>query len=143
MNKDWPRWIYSSVAVHFNDRKEDIALYFDRYDRDTDWAEFRLDGPFIEELSIGFWRVELTVNILITSFIGDDDYKIHRMVGTIGEAFTDICCYRYGDDDSYLGSLSIVPTLGSKINITQFGNISPENRFRRSSVEAAFRMYLP
>jgi hypothetical protein len=143
MNENWGRWIRASVVNHFMGLRQNIALYLDRYDRDTDWAELRYGGPYIDELSKGCFLLTVNVDIMITCFPGRDQYKMDRMTGIFSAAFTPICCRRYGDgivdDQSFLGDLYLST---GRVNITNFGLVLPDNKFQRSTVEADYIMYL-
>ncbi len=145
-DKNMHRWIITSINKHFLDLKEDVPLYFDHYQRDQDWAELRVSGPSVNEYSRDCFFLDCIINILLTSFIGADDYKIHRMAGLFVQACTPICCYRYGDgpddDQTQFGTLQLEPSERGKVDVVHFGIISPDNKFRRSFVEAAYKMEL-
>lgn len=143
MNKNWIRWIYISIINNFENVREDIPVYYDRVNRETDWAEVRMDGPHIRELSNGFFRIDVAVSALVTSYIGNYDYQLQRMLGMLSLGFDDICCYRYGDGDEDDASLLGILKPLNGFTVVNFGLISPESRFRRSQIEATFRMTLP
>jgi hypothetical protein len=128
MAKDinWSRWIYTSVVKHFTDvaLKAGIPLYLNRYDRDTDWAELRFGGPYITEPSKNVYFGTVNVDIMITCFVGTDQYAINRLTGIFQAYFIAICCYKYGDGDdddhSYFATLKLPD---SPINVTNYGLI--------------------
>lgn len=140
-NPNWGRWIYANVVNHFVQVSADaqIPIYLDRYDRDTDWAELRFGGPYISEPSKGFYYIDVNIDILVTCFVADDKYIIHRLTGIYEAAFTPLCLYKYGDgpddDHSYFGTLKLKD---SPIHVNNYGLIYPEQKFMRSSIEADF-----
>lgn len=118
----------------------------DHYQGNSDWAELRINGPSYNEFTRGDTKLTCLVNVLLTSYKGDDDYKIYAMTDIFKNAFDEICCYKYGsgpdDDQSYFGTLMLEKGNAGKIDIVHFGLIQPESKFRRSFVEAAFYMEL-
>lgn len=141
------RWMASSTAKHFKDAadKANIPFYLKQYKGDREWAEFRFDGPIQEDSTIGTFNLGCTINILVTSFISDDVYKIYRLAGIFASAAdNDICVYKYGDrdedDQSMIGSLQLFPSNTNKIDVVHYGIISPESQQERSSVEATYTM---
>ena len=82
-NPNWPRWIAASVAVYYkavadglnlpvliegiDERKADVMS--------VDHAEVRVNGPFIVQLSAGYFRLNVDSNILLTDIMeGEQAY---------------------------------------------------------------------
>lgn len=149
-----PRWIKASVYKYFSDgiaptlaMGQGCPIYFNNYKGDQSWAELRMDGPMIEEYECQSYRIDITVDILITAFIGSDDYALDRLVGFYGSLMDyDICCYKYGngpqDDQSQFGVLQLYPSKRNKVDIVNFGLIAPEAKQKRSCCEAPYTMWL-
>ena len=78
---------------------------------------------------------------------GIDEYEIDRMAGAFGTTLdNDICCFKYGngimDDQSMWGVLQMNPSDKYKVDIVNFGLITPDSKFKRSSCEASYCMWL-
>lgn len=154
VSEHWPRWVMASAAKHFDDRKQSLFMYVEGFDRTTeqesDYIEFRLDGPYINELSQNYYRLDTEINILIVSMVNDQDiYRIHRHCGLVSRIFFDpIMVYKYGagadDDGSLLGCMQLVQSLDQRefVRVTHFGKIDPAKPILQSSVEGHFHLFL-
>ncbi len=139
------RWMASSAAKHFKDAADGagVKLYLNSYSgKDGEWAEFRFDGPIQENSTIGTFSLGCTINILVTCFISDNDYRIFDLAGIFASAMdSDICVFKYGDgdedDQSLIGSLQL---FSNKIDTVHYGLIAAEAQQKRSSVEATYTM---
>ncbi len=153
-NPNWVRWIRASVNQHFHTivQPSGLMLLFEGTDRRTedqrDASELRLDGPKINEISKGYWRFDIVIDVLIKSALSDQNiYTIERDQGNVLAAFTtSISVFKYGDgiddDQTYLGCLVLCPDYGEAIIVTNFGQVQNEVRVRQSTVEATYRMEL-
>jgi hypothetical protein len=143
-----PRWIKASVYQHITDLSNNAyPIYLNSYQGDSTWAELRMDGPIIENYEFASFRFDVTFNILATCFCGTDEYAIDRMVGILGTTLdNDICLYKYGtgpdDDQSMFGRLQQYPSKDRKVDIVNFGLITPDSKFKRSSIEASYTLWL-
>ena len=150
LSKDLPRWIVASVSQHFEDRRQGIFMFIEGQLRRTsdlkDFIELRIDGPHYTELSKGFWRVYIEINVLIQSAQDKiDRYRIYKSAGVVASAFEQtISIFKFGDevgdDDSLVGCLKL---LGDKearerVQISHFGQIEPETGIFQSTVEAHY-----
>lgn len=154
VNKNWPRWIFASVSKHFDAEKNGLKLFIEGQHRDTredkDFLEFRLDGPYITEVSHNYFRLYIEVNVLVQSTKDQTSYhRIHENVGIAAAAFWNgIKVFKYGDgvgdDDSYLGCLRLVTDARGKerIQISHFGQIEPKTRLLQATVEGHYEMFL-
>jgi len=148
MNSNWTRWAFASFAKHFDTNKQSVFLYVDGTDRDTallkDFAEFRLDGPRIKQVTRTLWRLEVTVNILVQSTMDDNDaYKLQRTVGVMVAAFTPtIIGYEYGDSGNEFACFQLQSgsgnILGFDVRINNFGIIDETVRKQQSTVEGRY-----
>lgn len=111
-----------------------------------DFFELRVDGPYYTELSKGFWRVYIEINVLIQSAQDKiDRFRIYKTAGVVAAAFERIISiFKYGDevgdDDSLVGCLKL---LGDKearerIQISHFGQVEPQTGISQSTVEAHY-----
>jgi len=152
-NANWPRWIYASVSKHFQAIADayPIHMYIESVERDTKneskWLEFRLDGPQTREISKGYFRLDVEINILWSVHLDSADFhEQQRILGMLIEAMTDICIYKYGkgidDDDSLLGTLILQQDPNNPIRGNNFGQVRPDTQLVQGSVEGTYRMYL-
>lgn len=152
MNSNWPRWTFASFAKHFDDNKQTVFLYVDGTDRATallkDFAEFRIDGPKIKQVSRRDWELEVTVNILVQSTMDDKDaYKLQRSIGIMAAAFTpSVIGYEYGDSGNEFACFQLMSgsgqILGFDVRINHFGIIDTEVRKQQATVEGRYRAEL-
>jgi hypothetical protein len=152
LNSKWPVWSFASFAKHFDTNKQSVFLYVDGTDRDTadlkDFAEFRLDGPRIKQISRRDWHLEVTVNILVQSTMDDSDaYKLQRTVGIMVAAFTPtIIGYEYGDSGNEFACFQLLGgsgnILGFDVRINNFGIIDDTVRKMQATVEGRYRAEL-
>ena len=150
LSQHLPRWIISSVSQHFEGRRQGIFMFIEGQLRDTsdlkDFFELRVDGPYYTELSKGFWRVYIEINVLIQSAQDKEDrFRIYKTAGVVAAAFEQvISIFKYGDevgdDNSLVGCMKL---LGDKearerIQISHFGQVGPETGISQSTVEAHY-----
>jgi hypothetical protein len=138
-----PRWLTASINTYLATNSLNVPVYLNTYQGDQEWCEIRLDGPNIENYEFCSWKIDITINLLITCFSGNDQYRIDRVVGVFGSLLDrDICCYRYGpdliDDGSQWGILQMYPSKSRKIDVINFGLITPDSKFKRSQIEASY-----
>ncbi len=152
-DKNWDRWIFASVSKHFDDNKQGFKLFIEGNDYDlsteTNYFEFRMNGPMLREMSKDFWKLEIVVNILVVSKRDDRSiHTIHSNVGIAAAAFTKcIPVFKYGssDDDDrtiQLGVLELDTRGQLGIEISHFGQVGPDTKEMQSWVEGSYCMYL-
>lgn len=153
-NPNWPRWIYSSLVKHFNDRRKDVPFYVEGQSRSesvANYAELRVDGPYFNEVSHALWDIDILVAILIQTIRDDDDlYKIQRYSGIFLSSFTtDIPIFRFGDqegdDAKHLMCLSLSPERNERIRVTTYGQVQIATNIAQASIEAKYqtKLYTP
>jgi len=160
-NPNWPRWIFSSLAVHFKGVADGLNLPIitegiderEPEKMDVDRCELRINGPYIREVSKNYWRIWINVNILLTDYMegqGENTYKLMDWGGAFLEGMNlPIPIYKYGpdvggiDDQTLLGCLTMLR--GNRIEsirLIHFGQIGSEERIRQAAVDGRFEMYL-
>jgi len=80
INPHWARWIAASLAVYFKTVADNagITLLVEGIDEresekmEVDRAELRINGPFIRQLSEGYFRLDVDTNILLTDLMGGE-----------------------------------------------------------------------
>lgn len=143
MNENWPRWIFTSLAKHFDDAKGDIADYhvqgtIRRFNEDVERLEFRATGIDYDEQTDGQYRLSLTVGLLVTVPLdGANNYRIHQLTGRYVKAFeSPVIVKKYGagpdDDQSVLGCMQVK----GDIKVHDWGQIAMDVKVTQSSVES-------
>jgi len=158
-NPHWPRWIFASAADYFKQAADGIELPIliegiDEREAETiranDHVEFRLNGPAVTELSRSYFRLDVDVNLLLTSMMGGQTrnaYDIVRQAGVFLQAAAGpIPVFRWGegleDDQSSLGCLTLRSGLQDAVRVIHFGQISRDDRIRQSAVDARYHLFL-
>lgn len=154
-NKNWSRWVHASIGYHFQTRflAESLPLFIEGQHRDTnseaDFAELRIDGPRLTEVSKDCWLFRVEVNVLLTSVMNDSNYhRIQQSIGIAHNAYTQISVYRYGtgpdDDQSFVGCLQLLQNLHHRdwLETNQFGQIDIKTHILQATVEGHYKMLL-
>jgi hypothetical protein len=153
MDENLARWIFASVAKHFEPVATGLSLplFVEGIDERTDdtqradHAELRLTGPYVKEASKNYWLADVQVNLLFTSQMvmgGADAYNIVRWCGKFQSVMLDpIPVYQYGDSPStFVGCLKPVGNSAEAVRVYHFGQLDSNNRIRQSEVDALYRM---
>ena len=155
MDKNWARWIFASVTKFFEDGIS-IPVFVEGMDRETkdlkDFAEIRIDGPWFNELSAGYWKIYIEVNILIQSIMGDKNlHRFYDSIGDVNDAFqTCISVYKHPDVNSQNGDGSFFECFKlaedrydrEVIKTSNFGQVDKNVKLQQATVEAHYEMYL-
>lgn len=145
-NYNWPRWIFASISKHFSDKAviASLPIFIEGQTRapseNNDYIEFRFDGPSMQEVSRNYWSIDVEVNIMIVSFINEEDlHKIHRNIGLVCSFFTCIPIMRYGDDrTSLVGIMDTVQEGRERLIVTNYGQVQSDSRMLQATVEAMY-----
>jgi hypothetical protein len=154
----WTRWIFSSIVKYIKTVSDENNLPLlvegveDRLTskiRTTTHAEVRVNGPQLKEISAGYWRLYVSVNILIQDYMdaSHNAYDLFRNCGAFAEALlTPIQitkCGEGGDEDGDpVGCLTLRPELSQSVAVDHFGQLKENVRLRQSNVRGEFVMYL-
>ena len=148
------RWIYASIAGHFDDNKDSRKLFVESEDRDTnknqEWLELRIDGPLRKEVSKGCFWYNMEINILASRSMDEGNYHdVLRLMGVAEAAFVNkISVFKLGtdttgvDDQSFIGCLVLQQDQREAVISSYFGQIDPEKRLLQGTVEGHYRMEL-
>ncbi len=155
MNENLARWIFASIAKHFESTANGLSLpYFvegvdERTDEEmrADHIELRVTGPFVKEVSHNYWTVDVPVNVLFTAQMvmgGADAYNIVRWCGVFQNKMLDpIPVYKFGDDpNTSIGCLKPKKNSSEAVRVYHFGQLSKDDRVRQSEVDALYSMEL-
>jgi hypothetical protein len=159
-NPNWARWIEQSVAIFLKEVAEDteVVVLIDGVDerqpsnmKAQNRLEVRLNGPFSKELSKGYHRLYVDVNVLLISQMGGQNTNPFRHTDILGlyhEAMDGpIPISRYGtgpddDADELLGCLTPRPGNADMIRVLRFAQIDKTDRIKEGMVDARYVMYL-
>ncbi len=145
MNENWPRWIYASASKVFQTvaNAYPIHLFLEGTKRDTDqksnFIEFRMNGPRVTEISHGYFRLDLEINILYSISIGPDFHLPYKIAGKIVETMGDICIYKWGDGDALLGTLILKR---QPVVVSHFGQARADTDTVQGTIEGAYIIHL-
>jgi len=143
VNPNWNKWILISVIKHFqvlattNDWHFPIPGTISTNSIHDRFFELKLDGPKVTQLSRDYFRLLFGVNILYSTDIETNYQDDVIMSGLIAEAFSEICVYKWGDGDEYLGRFT--PIKDTVVN--NFG-IVKDTRIKQGSIESVYEIYL-
>jgi hypothetical protein len=156
MDKNLARWIFQSIAVHFESTASGLSLPFyvegvDEIDDDVmraDHVELRVTGPQVKEVSNGYFTVDVMINFLFTKLMSAtsaDGYDIIQWTGEFANVMLDpVPIYKYGsgvDDDSTLvGCLEVKKGNNEKVRVFHFGRLDKDTRVRQSVCDALYGM---
>jgi hypothetical protein len=114
----------------------------------TDFAEFRMDGPQIQEQTKNYFEINVSVNILAKATMDNDIHKIYRHLGIIEAAFTNIIpvfkCGNGPEDnpDELLGCLVLQTNNAERVRTNNFGQIREDLKVIQVTVEGHYKMFL-
>ena len=149
-----PKWVFSSCAKHFEDNISGITTFVEgAQERDlsgqSSWAEIRIDGPDIKEVSKNTYIIESGISILVATHFSPTAPLNHAInVGRAVAAFTDFYIYKYGSDSDDTGVVLEVFRLeplannADRIHIANMGQIDPAIKLLQTTVESHYRMVI-
>lgn len=147
-----PRWIAASVVVHMTTLIANIKVFVEETERDTfdnsEWVEIRFDGPHTTKWGPSFFKVEVDINLLISTSKDETDiYKHSRNIGLARKAMQQcIPVFRYGDgvDDTgeQIGILSLRQDLDRRLRVNRWGEVDKDLRLIQASVDGTYQMEL-
>ena len=119
-----------------------ITMYIEGIERKTTeedkHVEFRMDACGTEELSKGYYQIDININMLWSVDIDHVDfYESQRIIGKILEYMTNICVYEYADGEAYVGELVIQET-----QTANFGQIKEDAQVLQGTVDGRYVMHL-
>lgn len=152
LHTEWVRWCYESINKHFDDLKGEYNLYIEGDERttqdDAEFAELRIDGPFIMTPQKYLHYLDVEINILCQTHVDSKNhYRAQVMVGWFARAFRNlISVYKYGDgsldDGSLLGCFHLQRNRDEKIDVGHFGIIRSDTKILQSTIEGHYRLEL-
>lgn len=154
-NANWGRWIYASVSDHFNTAittlQPTAKVYVEGSDKENDdlmYCEFRMDGPYITEMSRNWWKVWINVNIFcVAKRSGKDFHAIHTLTGAVANSFNNsIECFKFGtqvgDDSTSFACLQLDTKRGDDVLVSHFGQIDPDLLEMQATVDGCYEAFI-
>lgn len=163
-NEHWARWIHSSIAKYLKTEvitpNPEISFLVEGLDDRTETftesphrAECRVNGPWTQEQSKGYWRLWVDINVLLMFQMGGqttDVYRLDKIAGKFLAAMdVHIPIFRTGliaedpqNDGSLLGCLSPRDGKNDSVRIIHFGQPHKTDRLRQAQVDGRYYMYL-
>lgn len=151
MNANWMRWIHSSLLTYVKTELDrlNVPVHFEgesgeRLESETDWVDFRWNGPETKEVSHGYWELDVALNFVITSTTSRADTYTHKkFVGLVQSILKNsINVYKYGDtesdDQSLFGCLQLKIADRQSVSTNYFGRFTDPIDLEQSTVEAAY-----
>jgi hypothetical protein len=116
----------------------------------TDRVEIRVNGPFSQELSKGYHRLFVDINVVLTSHMEGQKknaYTLDSNLGIFHNAMDGVIgIYRLGtgledDPTALVMCLSPRPGQGESVRVIDFGQIDKTDRIRQGVVDARYVGY--
>jgi hypothetical protein len=158
MDENLARWIFISVAKHFEPVASGLSLPYlvegitERTEDEIweDHVEMRMTGPFIKEQSRDFYTVEVAINFLFTALMDMDGADAYRHLKWLGEfqkeMLEPIPIYRFGvevaDDQTLIDCLRVKKNAADAVRSYLFGQISKDVRITQAELDAMYELTL-
>lgn len=152
VHHDWVRWCYASITKHFEERKSSYSLYLEGDERITQdlnqFAELRIDGPFIQILQKYSYWLNMEINVLCQTHVDPRrHYEPQVIVGVFTKAFENtINVYKLGDgpfdDGSLLGCFHLQRDPKEALDINYFGIIKEDVKLTHTTIEGHYLLEL-
>jgi len=152
IHTDWIRWCYASINKHFDNLKGGYELYIEGDVRtlqdEAEFAELRIDGPFITIPQKSLYLFYIEVNILCQTHLDPrQHYAAQQMVGLFARSFKNLInVYKYGDgpldDESLLGCFHLSRDLKDTLDISYFGIIKNDTKILQTTIEGHYQLEL-
>ena len=149
---DWIRWCYASINKHFDDLRGQYDLYIEgdvrTQQEEAEFAELRIDGPFITIPQKHLFLLLVEINILCQTHLDPrQHYKAQQMVGLFARSFKNsINVYKYGDGPldtgALLGCFHLSRDLRDTIDISHFGIIRSDTKIMQTTIEGHYCLEL-
>ncbi len=165
-NPNWARWLFASTADVLKTvaTQNNLAVLVEHLDersdtfmKASDRVEIRITGPFSREISKGYHRVLLDVNVLLTSrFDGPakNQYNILKYAGLFHGALSmPIPVWNYGAEDGdyveadvetqmFIGCLLPKGAKSDLVKVYNFGQTNETDKLKQSVVDAHYEMFI-
>jgi len=139
-NPSWNLWIHRSAATFFKDIADtnSIAFYirgvYDKSEQNKEFIEYHTGDLKVTQVSRGYFKIEVPISVAYSVDLSSNVQRDKQIAGLLLESFDNICVYKYGDDDSYVGSM-----LPSEVSILDLGQ---KDQIQQGFVETVYEVYL-
>lgn len=146
MNYNWPRWVKSSIAKHFQSSlPSDATLYIegDTEPPGVTRYELRIDGPMITENTKSKFTLNVYINLLTQIEMDKSDlYAFDRMLGLGLPCFSaSIPIYKYGTGVDDTGALLGCMDQITSVITERYDQESPKG-LQCGTLEASYKLLI-
>lgn len=144
-NEMWPVYIIGSLDKYFSTALTGYKFYTigeePRLNTVENYYWLRVDGPEVKLETANKWRLEVVVNLLMTSFNERDLYKLEKLIGLGAKAFINqIAVYQIPTDP--LTQVGCLQLKSDQLDVHRYGQMKPETKMLQASVEAIYAIDL-
>jgi hypothetical protein len=149
------RWIFASIGNHFSTKKDaTLTLYIEGMHRvdlnQEEFIELRSDGPYYTEVSKGYWKVYVEINVLAQCAKNNTNFhRMRQLTGTIMSLFEpciEVFKFGTGTDDTQesVGVLRRMDqeTGRNNMQVNHFGQVDPTTQLEQATVESHYVMFV-
>lgn len=140
-NDKWPVYIIGSLNKYFKAALPGYKFYTIGEDPRLNTSEtyfwLRIDGPTVIQNSANDYRLEVTINLLISCFIERDLYILEKLIGLGSKAFiTQIAAYQI--PESPLTQVGCLQLESEKLDVHRYGQEKPEVKILQAGIEGTY-----
>jgi hypothetical protein len=158
-NKNWPRWIFASLADHLKKVAASLKLpaCVDGLDirskcftEAAERVEIFITGPFMSEPSSGYYRAFVDVHVVLTGRedVRKNGYNLLTYAGAF-QAAMDAAVPVYnlgiesgdhvaGDANTLVHIGCLIPQHGKSLNVTNYGRVHEVDRINQVECECKY-----
>ena len=151
VNPNLPKWILGSIANYMKEVADSLEIEcfvegLDQFDPDSsnsDRVEVRVHGPDIKQLSSNVYRIRVSINLLLTSFMSStkNAYNIYLWCGEFSDAMTTLIpIYEIGDGNELVGCLTYKRTRDTELKVFHFPRVTKEDFVRQTELDCNYEM---
>jgi hypothetical protein len=158
-NKNWPRWIFASLADHLKkvalglglpSHVEGLDIRSRCFTEAAERVEIFITGPFVTELSRDYYRVFVDVHVVLTCRmdVRQKGYNLWTYAGVFQAALdAEVPVYNLGgepgdfmasDPSSLVHIGCLRPQYGKAIGVTHYGQVHEVDRVQQIECECKY-----
>lgn len=152
-NPKWPVWIIASTSQHFlaKAQEQGLIMFCEAEDRHTEnlteYAEFRMNGPWITEPSLNAFRITCDVNMLVSVKKSVKNiYRIHEIAGWLMAACFDVTVFDKGRPegaDPYTEQFHLHIRPDTRVMWQYLGQVEGNTNLLQGIVSVKYEVKLP
>lgn len=151
VNPNLTKWVLGSIAKYFQPIATNLGITYyveglDNYDSEKiseDRVEVRIYGPEIKEISAGSFKINITINIILSSFVNQtgNKYTHFERCGEFVSAMSErIPITKIGGDGSLIGCLTYKRTKDTAVKQFHFGLVTKDDLIKQSEFDCNYEM---